>query len=145
MGPPPLVSDAPGSGPCAPSASSLRTISAYPLVQRLRIHLQVHLHWYSASHLAQQQHYFLRSHAKRDSGLGDVSCRRFDLRHDPQPYWQCAWPCPTAFVFAPLLVAPHCEFNRNPGLRNCSRFEFPCTDRTKDRFIQQGTSGALRH
>ena len=25
--------------------------------------------------------------------------RRFDLRRDPQPYRQCAWPCPTAFCF----------------------------------------------
>jgi len=37
------------------------------------------------------------------------------------------------------------EFNRNPDLRNCSRFELPRTDRTEDGFIQQGTSGALRH
>ena len=44
-----------------------------------------------------------------------------------------------------IVVARHCEFNRNPGLRNCSRFEFPRTNRTQDGFIQQGTSGALRH
>ena len=37
------------------------------------------------------------------------------------------------------------EFNRNPDLRNCFRFELPRTDRTEDGFIQQGTSGALRH
>jgi len=37
------------------------------------------------------------------------------------------------------------EFNRNPDLRNCFRFELPRMDRTEDGFIQQGTSGALRH
>jgi hypothetical protein len=35
--------------------------------------LQIQLHWHSASHLAQKQHCFHRSHVERDSGLGDVS------------------------------------------------------------------------